>query len=117
MQILKLTFNHKLNESLQVGDTAFYARTQPKSIFKTSQYDSIVRIGEITEVGEMHIKILWDSANVVGPGANDFIMFAKDRIVNTSSLIGYYADVQFKNNSTEKVELFAVSSEITESSK
>ena len=44
-------------------------------------------------------------------------MFAKDRTVNTSSLIGYYADVQFKNNSTEKVELFAVSSEITESSK
>ena len=117
MQILELTFNHELNESLQVGDAAFYAPTSPKSIFSVSEYDDIVRIGNITEIGDRHIKILWDSNSIAAPGASDFIMFAKNRIVNTPGLIGYYADVQFKNNSTEKVELFAVSSEITESSK
>ena len=44
-------------------------------------------------------------------------MFAKDKKVNTSSLLGYYADVKFVNNSTTKAELFSVGSEIAESSK
>ena len=37
--------------------------------------------------------------------------------VNNTSLIGYYAEVQLKNESPDKAELFALSSEITESSK
>mgnify|MGYP003677008840 FL=1 len=49
--------------------------------------------------------------------ASDFIMFAKNHAVNTSSLLGYFADVKFENNSTDKIELFSVGSEITESSK
>ena len=48
---------------------------------------------------------------------NNYYFFTKNHIVNTSSLLGYYADVKFENNSIEKAELFAVSSEITESSK
>ena len=34
-----------------------------------------------------------------------------------SNLSGYYADVKFENNSKVKAELYAVSSEVTESSK
>ena len=48
---------------------------------------------------------------------NNYYFFAKNHTINTSSLVGYYADVKFENNSTEKAELFAVSSEVTESSK
>ena len=44
-------------------------------------------------------------------------MFGKDKSVNTTSLVGYYADVKFVNTSDEKVELFSVGSEIAESSK
>ena len=46
-------------------------------------------------------------------------MFGKDATVNTSGVKGYYAELVFKNsNSTSaKVELFSVSSEVTESSK
>jgi len=44
-------------------------------------------------------------------------MFVKSNIVNTSSLRGYYADVKLENNSTDKIELFSVGSEITLSSK
>ena len=51
------------------------------------------------------------------PTMADFIMFGKDNSVNTTSLIGYYADVHFVNNSTKKAELFSVGSEIAESSK
>ena len=34
-----------------------------------------------------------------------------------ANLLGYYANVKFENNSRNKVELFAVSAEVTESSK
>ena len=44
-------------------------------------------------------------------------MFSKDPIVNNSSLLGYYAEVKLSNDSTEKAELFALGSEITQSSK
>jgi hypothetical protein len=34
-----------------------------------------------------------------------------------TSLLGYYADVEFSNNATTKAELFSVGSEAFESSK
>jgi len=46
-----------------------------------------------------------------------FIMFSKDNGANLTSLKGYYADARFENNSKEKAELYAVSSQIVESSK
>ena len=49
--------------------------------------------------------------------ANAFIMFSKDNTINLGDVSGYYAEVKLENNSTEKIELFAVSSEISESSK
>jgi hypothetical protein len=51
------------------------------------------------------------------PNVGDFIFFAKDKQVNISGLLGYYASVNFVNNSTKKAELFAIGSEISESSK
>ena len=47
----------------------------------------------------------------------DFIIFVKDNIVNTSSLIGYFAEAEFINYSNTPAELFSVGSEVVESSK
>ena len=44
-------------------------------------------------------------------------MFAKDSSINLSGLVGYYAEVKIKNNSTEKAEMFSIASEVTPSSK
>ena len=44
-------------------------------------------------------------------------MFSKDKVANNTSLLGYFAEVKLINNSTEKAELFALSSEIRLSSK
>ena len=44
-------------------------------------------------------------------------MFRKNENVNNTSLIGYYAEVKLRNDSPEEAELFALSSEIVESSK
>ena len=40
-------------------------------------------------------------------------LFAKDGVVNTSGISGYYATVKMKNNSTSEAKLFSVGSEIT----
>ena len=49
--------------------------------------------------------------------SGSFIMFTKDNKVNMSSLLGYYAAVEFKNSSGEKAELFNVGTSFFESSK
>ena len=44
-------------------------------------------------------------------------MFLKNDQANNIGLKGYYAEVQMKNNSKTAAELYAVSSEVVESSK
>ena len=46
-----------------------------------------------------------------------FIMFSKDNKVNLSSVLGYYASVTLRNDSTERAELFNVGADVFESSK
>ena len=48
---------------------------------------------------------------------NSFILFKKNEEINTAGIKGYYAEVKFLNNANTKVELFAVGSEVSESSK
>ncbi len=48
---------------------------------------------------------------------NPYYFFVKDTSVNTSGLLGYFADVKLSNNSLTKAELFSIGSEIFESSK
>ena len=51
------------------------------------------------------------------PNDGDFIFFGKDNEIGTAGVTGYYATVEMKNDSIDYAELFAVSSEITQSSK
>jgi hypothetical protein len=44
-------------------------------------------------------------------------MLSKNKAANNTSLIGYYAEVKLKNNSTKRAELYALSSEVAPSSK
>ena len=107
---MKITFRKKIeNVSLQVGDTAYFVT--PNGNFANS---SPKLIGKIDKVRDYNIVI----DNVTNtPSVDDLIMFSKDPIVNNSSLLGYYAEVKLLNDSTEKAELFALGSEITQSSK
>ena len=61
--------------------------------------------------------VLYDESIVTGPVVSDFLMFAKDRKANTSSLKGYYADVSMVNDSRGEIELFAIGLGTTASSK
>jgi len=108
------------NASLQVRDIAYYAEVSESvngiTNFPEKKSNGEVnrkKIGTITIVGASHIVV--DST--VEPPADAFLMFSKDKVANNTSLLGYFAEVKLINNSTEKAELFALSSEIGLSSK
>ena len=51
------------------------------------------------------------------PKSVNYIMFTKNHPVNTSNLKGYFAEIELRNNSKEKAELFSVGTVVTPSSK
>jgi len=57
------------------------------------------------------------TTNTVCDDNPSFIMFSKDNKVNLSSALGYYASITFRNDSTERAELFNVGVDVFESSK
>mgnify|MGYP001496169908 CR=1 FL=1 len=124
---ITLKFNEPLNISLQVGDTIWY--TTPASVggYDTAAKDTINKLGNVEFISNQYqayeIKVSHphdpNDPSVIAPviTTSSFIMFSKNNKVNLGKVKGYYAEVNLKNNSTEKAELFAVSSEIVQSSK
>tara|TARA_A100001201_G_scaffold135429_1_gene123726 strand:- start:35 stop:430 length:396 start_codon:yes stop_codon:yes gene_type:complete len=131
MITITLNFPFKLeslNSSVQIGDTAYY--TNPTSQAEFNVNNSMVEIGVITGISfsdstGSDITTITCSAddNIIPPtdGTNgnptSYIFFSKNNKVNSSSMLGYYSEVQFKNNSKAKSELFATACEVFESSK
>ena len=103
------------NDSLQVGDLAYYVTPSTVGGFEQSTSNPVL-IGPIEAITATSIDVDETVGNGV-PSPNDFIMFAKDTRVNLSGLVGYFAEVTIKNNSTKKAEMYCMASEITPSSK
>jgi hypothetical protein len=127
MPNISIQVNRDEYPSLQVGDTAYYAGNVSSSAgFNIASQSNVVQIGQVksidnttslddgTETTTITCEI---SESTVAPTTADFILFAKNFTPNVSSLAGYYASVKFKNDSPSRAELYAVSSEIHESSK
>ena len=74
-----------------------------KEIFKTTNSTYIIKVDP--------------DATAQSPTSGDFIFFGKDNQIGTAGVTGYYAAIEMKNDSIDYAELFAVSSEITQSSK
>tara|TARA_R100000951_G_scaffold101507_1_gene93129 strand:- start:2889 stop:3215 length:327 start_codon:yes stop_codon:yes gene_type:complete len=106
----KITLGSNIqSNSLQIGDDAYY-------VTLTDGYgDSDPKpLGKIKTIERDYIEVDPGDANLQ---EGDFIMFSKNKEVNNNSLLGYYAEVKLTNNSIKKAELFALGSEVTESSK
>jgi len=98
----KITIDGDLNVSLQIKDTIYVNSTQ------------IEIVGKVTAINNNTITV--DDSGTL-PLQNDYIFFVKNQVVNMSGLSGYYAEAKFENDSKIKAELYAVSSEVSESSK
>ena len=112
-----------INISAQVGDIIYYTTNgSSQGGFNQSALLNTIMLGPIIDIttladGTVNITVQYDPAFTSPPAQGDFISFAKDKRINTSSLLGYYASINFVNNSTDKIELFSVGSDVVESSK
>ena len=140
--MVTLTFeNGKPNESLQVGDIAYYIQNLNQNFEGSnivtgdiSGVSTMILIGTVVSIktndnpeqiegspydtdSTFTIYIEEPSTGITPPLVNDFIFFVKDNLVELSSVDGYYAKIKMSNNSKSKAELYAVSCEVSESSK
>ncbi len=141
-----LTFNAGYpNQSLQIGDMVYYVNN-PNTNYENTGYitgdeiqnednsnvfiaagpvSTMVLVGQVASVqmiseginGGFVIYAQEPSTGIIAPTADDYFFFAKDNSVELSSITGYYSKIIMKNYSPKKAELFAVSAEISESSK
>tara|TARA_R100000655_G_scaffold9702_1_gene24005 strand:+ start:3727 stop:4152 length:426 start_codon:yes stop_codon:yes gene_type:complete len=141
MPEITLTFP-SLNFSAQIGDIAYYTLNadqinggmQEVGGFDVAYQNSYTLMGNIIniipnvnaagvlEAGGTSVNIVVDMSDdspaVLNPPQTDnYVFFIKDHKVNVSSLVGYYGEVEFRNDSSTKAEMFAASCEISESSK
>ena len=132
MPILQLNFNFEINESAQEGDAVFVFQNLANTAgFSVDSANSTTYLGNIIRLnnpdlhqagtswmwvhlpaGSPHL-IAWN--NLVA--GSDYIMFQKNRAAGVSGVLGYYAEMEFRNNSETKAELFSIGSEVFESSK
>jgi len=115
---IKITFNNKINSSLQIGDHIYYVQKSiGQIILDVNNSNYIGKVSDI-EKNDIYVDGNINAGDSIWTNPTDyFALFAKDVRVNESSLKGYYADVEFTNSSNELIELFAISSEIVPSSK
>ena len=111
-QLITLLFPFALNVSAQIGDVLYYTNDGGDTIIEIGAIASIAVAanGNTTITAQIPV-------NVDPPINSSYIFFAKESRANTSNLKGYYAEVQFRNDSTSEVELFSVGSEVFQSSK
>ena len=122
LPFITISFPNPINVSVQVGDIAYYlSSTTNLGTHKHSNYNDIIKIGNIIGVNRVgnSIRCNWNPipSTALFPLKGAFIMFSKDNKANLSSLLGYYAEVQFVNNSKKEAELFSVGADIFISSK
>ena len=123
IHILTFTPGIEFNESLQLGDIVYHCPTGDVGGFDTADTiggtndSQIVRIGELVQIDKIAPIGMGSGATTISRLHCDFIMFSKDNKANLSSILGYYAEVELRNDSTTEAELFSVGSEISMSSK
>mgnify|MGYP003113044843 CR=1 FL=1 len=118
MPALDLTFNSPINISCKVGDTAYYVNTTTMGGHSVAGETYLIgTINSITTSGSsiiLNVEMESDYAEFVTESS--FIFFSKNNLVETGSILGYFAKAKFRNNSTNKAELHATAFEIEQSS-
>ena len=105
MSLITLETTFTKNTSLQVGDIIYYLGTD----------DTVKKLGPVNTIADNYI-VCTANGDLSQLISSSYIFFGKDNSKNTSGLLGYYMEVNLKNNETDHAELFAVNSEINISS-
>ena len=120
-RIITIPFAKSLNVSLHESK-AFVAGEDRAhdQVYKKASNGTVTHLGDLVAVNKTAKTIdVSVDASLTKPvvSSGEFIFFGKNQTTGTSGMTGYYAEVEMKNESTSYAELFAVSSEVFESSK
>ena len=102
------------SKSLIVSNSGFQQASAGARLGDVASIDNTTSLDDGTETTTLVINVF--NTGGPSPSINDFVFFVKNKI-NITSLLGYFAKMQFKNDDRDRAELFAVSTEISESSK
>ncbi len=127
MPTVSYSFDNSINVSLQAKptniatgvETGAYDNIYFCTISGGKQNGLVKLIGECIGINNSTntISINTATSTIPLPNEGDYLFFAKNTNINTPGIMGYYAEVEMINDSTEQAELFTVSSEVNESSK
>ena len=128
MPIINIPFDNPINISAQVGDMVYAVSTAPAGgavdSFEKGTLSNALEIGWIQQIINQEgldpsprptLRVMQTNNNLPTPQQN-YIMFSKNKAVNTSGILGYYAEVTLKNDSLKDIELFSVGTGIAISS-
>ena len=116
------TLSSTINISVQPGDT-LYASVVVNGQSGTNHPSAgnadtkPVALGEITSVNRQTNTIEYTPNTNQAPGSFVYLFANKDNRVNTSGLVGYFAEVEFKNHSSKAAEIFVAAVDYVPSSK
>ena len=122
MAIFTLSFP-SLNVSIQKTDivyACFIVDDQAGINHPTAAVDTKpFPIGVVDAVNHATGVVSVDDAGYTYPTltSSHYFFFSKDRRANMSGILGYYALVEYRNNSKKQVEMFATGTEFSISSK
>ena len=111
-----IQFSFPVQTSASVGDIAYYVNTSELGGFDINS-SNVTEIGEITAIDRGANTITCESVLPVLPDGQVFILFSKNNCQELASMLGYYSLFKFKNTTTDRAELFAITVDAFESSK
>ena len=133
MPIFTISFSYDLNVSVQGsssvgkgGDILYYIKpinnqggtNHPNSAGTNTKPKAF---GEVISVNHAARTVTYDDTNYpsIPGGLNNshYIFFSKDRRANTSGIIGYFAETEYRNYTKLQAEIFATAVDYVESSK
>ena len=125
MPTIDLTFNDDINVSVQFNpfatttstlgaDIIYFTPTYLNGVHNTA--GAVIELGPVTAINGNVITV-FHKVGAQLPGSGNFIMFAKNRGANMSSLLGYFAKFRIRNNSKDKAEMYSIAVDVAESSK
>ena len=123
MPIRVLNLQDEINISLQKGDVVYYCRHTSSQAGKNHPNATMntkpKKLGVVTNVNRNNDKV---DVQVPIPMAfvnlnNKYLLFSKDRRVNYSGVAGYFMEVEYRNYTTLKSEIFATAASYVDSSR
>ena len=115
MATMILTFLQSVNITAQPGDMVYFTDDpEGEAIYPIGPIASVTASAEGVEGATLNVTT---TPSVNRPNVNSFIFFVKDNEANSSALLGYYMDIELRNDSPKYAEVFSSCTEFFESSK